>query len=337
MGSLSSSVDLRVGFIPLLDAAPLIVAEERGFFEKAGLRVSLNSEPGWATIYDKFLFGELDAAHGLVGQALAMMDEAGPAAEQSPVACFLNRGGSYVVLSRVWTEKKVETAADLLVARRAMARGSQRLTFAAVNRVSSHAFLLEQWLKEGGLEKKDYQFVHLPPPLLARNLHFGHLDGFCAGEPWCAHSVAEGWGKVVASGEQLAPDYPDKVLLLSRELQRNRLADCRAFVRALMDAGQWCDEPKNHESLARMLSDDRYIGLSENLLRAALAGDSERGLETSGRLRFGGDAMQPIGRRLIWLAAQWKERKWSGGEHLAGLLDPQLFADASELEPSSAP
>src|SRR5688572_21984710 len=54
---------LRVGFIPLTDAAPLIVAQELGLFNRHNLAVELSREVGWATIREKVVYGELDAAH----------------------------------------------------------------------------------------------------------------------------------------------------------------------------------------------------------------------------------------------------------------------------------
>src|SRR5437016_13629376 len=62
---------LRIGFVPLTDCAPLIMAQELGLFRKYGLRVALHRELGWATIRDKIIFGELDAAHALAAMPVA--------------------------------------------------------------------------------------------------------------------------------------------------------------------------------------------------------------------------------------------------------------------------
>src|ERR1035437_4414346 len=57
-----STRPLRVGFLALTDAAPFAVAEERGLFAKHGARVQLSREVGWATIREKVIYRELDAA-----------------------------------------------------------------------------------------------------------------------------------------------------------------------------------------------------------------------------------------------------------------------------------
>src|SRR3954471_17079772 len=62
---------LRLGFVPLTDCAPLVMAAELGLFRKHGLNVSLNRELGWATVRDKIIYGELDASHALAAMPLA--------------------------------------------------------------------------------------------------------------------------------------------------------------------------------------------------------------------------------------------------------------------------
>ncbi len=62
---------LQVGFVPLVDCAPLVVAHEFGFFHKYDLRVSLQRELGWATVRDKIIYRELDASHALAAMPLA--------------------------------------------------------------------------------------------------------------------------------------------------------------------------------------------------------------------------------------------------------------------------
>ena len=63
---------LRLGFIALNDAATMIVAKARGYFEAEGLNVTLSREVSWATVRDKIKVGALDGAHMLAPTALAV-------------------------------------------------------------------------------------------------------------------------------------------------------------------------------------------------------------------------------------------------------------------------
>src|SRR5687768_8276005 len=61
--TISRSLPVRVGFLPLTDVAPLVVAHELGIFARHGLNVELSRQVGWATIREKLVYGELDAVH----------------------------------------------------------------------------------------------------------------------------------------------------------------------------------------------------------------------------------------------------------------------------------
>src|SRR4051812_30239982 len=66
-----TSRQIRLGFVALTDCAPLAMAQELGLFQKYGLRVVLEKELGWASIRDKIIYGELEAAHALAAMPLA--------------------------------------------------------------------------------------------------------------------------------------------------------------------------------------------------------------------------------------------------------------------------
>lgn len=319
---------IRIGFVPLLDAAPIIAAKELKLFSKAGLDVRLKSEPGWATIHDKFVFGELDAIQSLAGQALELRASSSLNVEGFAVPMFLNRGGSCIVLSKTWTEQGVTNARQMLNINRA-SETDRKLTFGAVHRLSSHGFLLQKWIKEGGARDDEIQFVNLPPSLMARNVHTGHLDGICVGEPWSTHCVHQGWGTIITTGEALAPNHPDKVFVVSRNMRQHRHVETVKLLNCIREAASWCDQINNQSELAAMLAADNYLGLEQSVIRQALAGEYKTTeQETTSRVRFDSAALHPSGQRLNWLAEQWHRNDWDGAELLPQLLDSELFNEA---------
>src|SRR5665213_419425 len=90
---------LRVGFVPLTDCAPLVMAEELGLFAKFGLRVKLSRELGWATIRDKIIHRELEAAHALAAMPVAATLGLGSIACDCSTALILNLNGNAITLS----------------------------------------------------------------------------------------------------------------------------------------------------------------------------------------------------------------------------------------------
>lgn len=324
-----SSSPIRIGFVPLLDAAPLIAAQELGLFRKAGLDIRLRSEPGWATVYDKFVFGEFDAIQSLAGQALEL--RAGRFTAPSTgfaVPLFLNRGGSCIVLSRNWIDKGITTANQMLMTNRS-SDTDRKLTFGAVHRLSSHGFLLQNWLRDAGATEDEIQIINLPPSLMARNILSGHLDGICVGEPWCTHCTIDNHGTVVAIGDELAPNHPDKVFVVSSNLRQQRHAETLLLIQCIFHAAAWCDETVNHPNLASMLEHDHYLSLKADVIKRALSGEYHSISNGKvNRVRFNRAAVLPSGTCLTWLAEQWHKNQWKGADHLPQLLDSKLFTEA---------
>ena len=110
---LSRTRPLRVGFLSLTDAAPFAVAEHLGLFAKHGLRVELRREIGWATIREKILYGELDAAHAPAPMLWSTQLGLGCPPTEVLTALVLNLHGNALTLSRALWDHGVRDAASL--------------------------------------------------------------------------------------------------------------------------------------------------------------------------------------------------------------------------------
>lgn len=273
---------MRLGFVPLADCAPLVVAQELGFFARQGVAVTLSRELGWATVRDKLLFGELDAAHALAPMLFLLSLGLGG----SECACFTPliisaQGNAITVSQRLWDAGVHD--ADGLRKWREDRRSSERLTIGIVFPYSSHHLLLRDWLASAGLDSvRDVQLVVVPPPQMVSNLKAGHLDGFCAGEPWNTVAIETGAGCCVARSATLDPLHPEKVLLIGQELLDLRRDECLALTAALLEACVYCAGPANTNTVADLLALPRYLGISRQaILESLLASATSDG--TSGR------------------------------------------------------
>lgn len=267
---------LALGYVPLVDAAALIVAVEGGFTAAEGLSVDLVREPSWATLRDKLALGHLDGAHMLAPLAIASaLGISGPETGLA-VPLALNVNGNAITVSRpLWAEMNPQGESLEAVARAfgrvARARAAQGcpLTLGTVHPFSSHTYQLRLFAARGGLDLDDaVRTVVIPPPRIAEALRAGHIDGFCAGSPWNSLAVEDGYGRIVAFGSEVAPDCPEKVLALPAYAA----ATSGALVRAVRRAGRWCAEPRNHDDLARLLAGPDHLGIAPALVRRALAG-----------------------------------------------------------------
>jgi NitT/TauT family transport system ATP-binding protein/nitrate/nitrite transport system substrate-binding protein len=275
----TGSRDLRLGFVPLCDAAPLVVALEKGFFAAEDLTVSLSRELSWATVRDKVAAGALDGAHMLAPMTLATTLGAGGEAQAMIAPLALNRDGAAVTLSRrLMAEMGAPPAegipaalADLIARRRAT--GAPSLVFAVVFPYSMHNYILRFWLAQAGIDPdRDVRITVTAPPRMAGRLAGGELDGFCSGEPWNAVAVRDGAGEVAVRASQIWRAGPEKVLGVTEAWASRNPEVLQASMRAVLKAAAWVDAPANREELAELLARPDYVGTDAATIAGALEG-----------------------------------------------------------------
>ena len=269
--SSSNAPAFHLGFLPLTDSAPLLVAQQLGFFEKYNVSVKLSCEIGWATVREKLTFGELDGAVAVAGLAPALrMGMNGPAC---PVIAplVLSLQGNAITLSRHLYNAGVRDAQSL--AQYVKGHQNRVLTLGVISKWCSHYFLLRDWIASGGLRvDEDVRLVLLPPPLLPDLLASGAIDGFCSGEPWNSAAVTSGQGWVVATTAELNPRHVEKVLLLNEATARERSESTSRLLLALREACAWCDEMKNRPQVADILHESGHFSTDLVTLRSSLVG-----------------------------------------------------------------
>lgn len=271
--------ELVLGYVPLLDCAPLVVAQAEGLFAAHNLRVTLSREPSWTAISDGIREGRLDAAQMIAGMPLAesLGSRARPAFPIS-TAITLSRGGNAITLSNRLHDRGVRDRASLrliIAERRFLALPP--LVFGMVHAASMHNLLLRAWLSEGGIDPdRDVDLVVIPPPQMLSNLDQGNLCGYCVGEPWNRRAVREGIGFVCATDSEIWPDHPEKVLGVGSAWARKHPKTHLALVSALLAACELCDQPDfRAQRLPQLLR--KLVGGKPADFAAVLSGPYERG------------------------------------------------------------
>jgi NitT/TauT family transport system ATP-binding protein/nitrate/nitrite transport system substrate-binding protein len=285
---------LRLGFIALDDAAPLIAAAAQGCFADEGLDVELVREVSWATVRDKVDVGALDGAHMLAPMALATGALAtgalapgalapgalapGAGGELAPLIAplALNLNGPAVTLSSrlaASVEESLPKADGLarLVTRRRQ-EGASPITLAVVYPLSTHNYLLRAWLSRAGIDPDhDVRLTIVPPARTAEFLAEGIVEGVCVGEPWGAQAVAAGVGVTCVRASQLWPRTPDKVFAMRADTAAADPARLQAILRALLRGAAWADAPENRLALADLLAEPGRLGVAAGVIAASLA------------------------------------------------------------------
>jgi nitrate/nitrite transport system substrate-binding protein len=183
---------LKVGFIPIIDCAPVVLAEELGAFERQGLEVEIRREVSWANVRDKLALGTLDAAHILAPLPLAITLGVDSVSVPLVNVMTLQVNGNALTLSQgLWREME-ETAPDLIagghaaltakalaaVVRKRATAGAPPVVLASVFPYSAQNYMLRLWLASGGLDPdRDVRLTVVPPPHTVAQLSGGGIDG----------------------------------------------------------------------------------------------------------------------------------------------------------------
>jgi len=268
---------LEIGFIPLIDCAPLVIAKEMGFFAKHGLEVTLNREPIWKEIAKGVSSGRLDAAQMVAGMPIALTLGAGG---QTPIpvitAMTLSRNSKSITLSKRFLDQGVRTLADFKVA--LSAEPDQIPTLGIVHPTSMQNLILRYWLAAGGIDPdRDVKLVVLPPAQMLSNLKQGNIDGYCVGEPWNDRAVYDQVGYVIATALDIWPGQPEKVLGVREDWANKNPQTHIALVKALLEACEYCDNRQNREEILEIVCRPEYLNASPEYTRIGFIDPYNRG------------------------------------------------------------
>ena len=274
---------LKVGYIPIIDCAPVILADELGAYERHGLEVEIRREVSWANVRDKLALGVLDASHILAPLPLAITLGIDSVTVPLVNVMTLEVNGNALTLSNaLWQEieeaapelattKPLDARAIAAVVRKRAAAGRPQLVLASVFPYSVQNYMVRLWLSSGGLDPdRDVRLTIVPPPHTVAHLSGGVIDGYCVGEPWNQQSQALGIGRIALTGPDVWKGMPEKVLGTTEAFAENNPNTVKALIKALLEACQWLDDPANRPEAARVLSRPRYLNTPADVMARTL-------------------------------------------------------------------
>ncbi len=267
--------EVKIGFIPLTDCAPIIVAAEMGFDKKYGIKIVPSKEASWAAIRDKTVNGELHAAHVLYGLMYGVQLGIGGQQKDMAVLMTLNHNGQGITLSNQLKDKGVRDGKSL---KRVMANENRDFTFAQTFPTGTHAMWLNYWLAANGIDPiKDVKNIVVPPPQMVANMRIGNMDGYCVGEPWNARAIYDKIGYTVATSQDIWVDHPEKVLGTTAEFAAKNPNTARAMIMAILEASKYIDATVNRAKVAELISGKAYVNAPKEVILGRFMGDYDNG------------------------------------------------------------
>jgi len=261
----------KLGFIALTDAAPLIVAQERGYFKKYGMdEVEVIKQASWPVTRDNLELGSekggIDGAHILSPMPYLM--SLGKITKQ-PVPMYLlarlNTNGQAISISNTYKDLKI--GADSKALKEAFAKGKssgKELKAAITFPGGTHDLWMRYWLAANGIEpEKDISLIPVPPAQMVANMKVGGMEAFCVGEPWHAQLIDQKLGYTALLTGELWKDHPEKALSMRADWVDKNPKAAKAILVAVMEAQQWCDKAENKEEMVKIISGRQWLKVAE--------------------------------------------------------------------------
>lgn len=270
---------IKIGLLRLTDSAPVILAQEFGFFAEENVDVELIAEPSWANIADKLAYGLIDAA--VIVPPLAFAVELGlrGAAQKLIIPITISLGGNTVTLNTTLANSVRATAAkENISVAKSLAHtlrehASEPLVLGVVHPYSTHNLLLRYWLAAAGIDPvRDVRLAVVPPAQAVDALQVGRIAGFCAGAPWGEVAARAGVGATVATTRDIWQNAPEKAFAVRARWAEDYPEALQGVLRALLRAAKFCDAPENASYTAALLSRHRYVDVDSHAIMPSLPG-----------------------------------------------------------------
>ncbi len=287
--------DLKVGFIGITCATPIIMAAPMGFYARNGLNVEVVRTAGWAVIRDKSLNGEYDASHMLSPMPLAISMGAGSNPIPWSVAAIENINGQAITLANKHKERRDP-------------RDWKGFKLGIPFDYSMHAYLLRYYLAEAGLDPdRDVQLRAVPPPEMVANLRAENIDGFLGPDPFNQRAVYDGVGFIHLLTRELWDGHPCCAFAVPRRMVTEAPGTYQALLRSVIAATAYANNADNRKEIAGVIAGQNYLNQPVTVVEQALTGIYADGL---GNVKREPDRVSfepfPYQSMALWIMTQMK-------------------------------
>jgi nitrate/nitrite transport system substrate-binding protein len=277
----------KLGFIALTDSSPLIIAKEKGLFEKYGMAgVEVLKQASWGATRDNLVLGSagsgIDGAHILTPMPYLMT--LGTITQNNQplpmkILARLNLEGQAISVAQAYANLKVGSDASPLKEIFAKKKAEGAMAKVAVTFPGgTHDLWMRYWLAAGGINPDvDVETIVVPPPQMVANMKVGTMDAFCVGEPWNAQLVSQGVGYTAVTTGELWSKHPEKSLALRADFTEQYPKATEALLMAVMEAQQWCDVDANEDELADIVAKRAWFNVKKQDIIGRLKGEIDYG------------------------------------------------------------
>jgi len=286
-GDAPETTSIKLGFTPIVESGPLIIAKEKGFFSKHGMTgAEVAKQANWGAARDNVEIGA--AAGGIDGGQWQMpmphlisegVITKGNRKIPMYILAQLNTQGNGIAIANKHVGKglglDVSGSADYI---RGLKAAGTPFKAAYTFPKANQDFWIRYWLAAGGIDPDtDINLLAVPAAQTVANMKTGTMDAFSTGDPWPYRIVGDGIGFVSALTAQIWPNHPEEYLAIRADWVDKNPKATQAVLKAVMEAQQWCDDPANREELSKILSGPNYFNIAPKILLEPFKGRYDLG------------------------------------------------------------
>ncbi len=277
----------KLGYIALTDAAPLVIAKEKGYFANHGLPdMDIAKQASWGATRDNMALGTkangIDGGHILRPKThLYATGKVMQNGQPLPMYTLLNLNEDCQGISVSNEYKDLKVGTDSSALKEAFAKkaaSGKEVKVAVTFPGGTHDLWMRYWLAAGGIDPdKDVSTIVVPPPQMVANMKVGTMDAFCVGEPWNEQLVNQDIGFTAATTGELWFKHPEKVLGMRADWVDANPKATQALLMAVMEAQQWCEKPENKDEMAEIIGRRQWFNVPVPDIIGRLKGDINYG------------------------------------------------------------
>jgi bicarbonate transport system substrate-binding protein len=286
--STPETTKVKLGYLPIIESAPFIIAQQKGFFAKHGMtEVEVSKQANWGSARDNVEIGS--AGGGIDGGQWQMpmphlisegLITKGNQKIPMYVLAQLVTQGNGIAVANKHEGKKIHAKLDKSAAdyiKKLKASGTPfkaAYTFPKANQ----DFWIRYWLAASGIDPdKDISLLTVPAAQTVANMKTGTMDAFSTGDPWPYRIMVDKIGFLAGLTAQIWKAHPEEYLAMRADWVDKNPKATKAILKAVMEAQQWCDKPENRDELVTILSGREFFNVPAAVLKPPFEGKYEMG------------------------------------------------------------
>jgi bicarbonate transport system substrate-binding protein len=275
-----------LGYLPIAESAPLVIAKEKGFFAKYGMPdVEVVKQANWAGARDNVVIGsqgggidggqwQMPMPH-LIHEGIITNGNKVPMA----VLCQLNTQGNGIAIAGAHAGQGIALKInDPDYIKEFQSTNGRRFKAAFTFPNANQDFWIRYWFAASGVNPDtDIELLAVPPAETVQGMRNGTMDAFSTGDPWPYRIVNEDIGFMSTLTHEMWEYHPEEYFAMRADWVESNPKATKAILKGIMEAQQWCDDPANRGELVRIVSGRQFFNAPTDVLTPPFEGRYEMG------------------------------------------------------------